>query len=109
LRSDGIEKGVFFLGELFALPYEPPLAQAEVMLELPDDESREGFSFLEPSLRRRRHAVVIGDEDAFLLRGVGEQDRVGCPFRKYVDGSTDVPPSEDERTNELLTDVIVGE
>jgi hypothetical protein len=79
------------------------------MLELPDDETGEGFSFLEPSLGRRRHAMVIGDEDTFLLRGVGEQDRVQRPFRKYVDGSSDIPPSANERIHELLADVIVGE
>ena len=107
--SDGIKERVAFLGELIELPDEPALAQAAVMLELPDDEAREGFPFLEPPLCGRRHAVIIGDEDAFVLRGVGEEDGVGCPFRKDVDGSLNVPPSEDEPINELLTDVIIGE
>ncbi len=79
------------------------------MLEFPDDESLERFAFFEPLLCGNGYPVVIGDKYPFLFSGVREEDGVERPFRKDVDSSLNIPPSQNEPINELLTNVIVSE
>ena len=85
--SDGITERSVFLCELFELLDEPAFTQPAMMIQLPDDEPRERFTFREPLLTGRWYPVVIGDEDPFLFSGVREQDGVEGPFRKDVNGS----------------------
>ncbi len=47
-----------------------------MMIQLPNDEPRERFTFREPLLTGRCYPVVIGDEDPFLFSGVREEDGV---------------------------------
>ncbi len=77
------------------------------MIQLPNDEPRERFTFREPLLTGRCYPVVIGDEDPFLFSGVREEDGVEGPFRKDVNGSLNIPASLHKPVNELLPDVVV--
>ena len=80
--SDGIKERGVFLCKRFELLDEPAFTQPAMMIQLPDDEPRERFTFRKPLLTGGWYPIVIGDEDPFLISSVGKRTESRVPSGK---------------------------